>query len=78
MGSKKEISEEDYKTYEHGVQVIDENKEFTYVQFPVASYRCLSPFLGGGYRLSASLSRNLISNTYPIDQISQPISQSRI
>lgn len=30
LGSKMNISDEDYKTYEKGVQVIDENKEFTY------------------------------------------------
>ncbi|KAH8145317.1 uncharacterized protein LAJ45_10597 [Morchella importuna] len=29
LGSKMNISDEDYKTYEKGVQVIDENKEFT-------------------------------------------------
>lgn len=34
MGLKTDISEEEYKNYEHGVQVIDENKELTYVQFP--------------------------------------------
>lgn len=33
MGLKTDISEEEYKNYEHGVQVIDENKELTYVQF---------------------------------------------
>jgi hypothetical protein len=30
LGSKMNISDEDYKTYEKGVQVIDEDKEFTY------------------------------------------------
>lgn len=33
IGLKTDISEEEYKNYEHGVQVIDENKELTYVQF---------------------------------------------
>lgn len=45
MGLKTDISEEEYKNYEHGVQVIDENKELTYVQFlPLVT---APPFPGG-------------------------------
>lgn len=72
MGSMKNISEEDYKTYEHGVQVIDENKEFTYVPTP------LPPFQEEGtIGYPSAIPGNVSLTVHSVDQTSQPTLQSR-